>query len=109
MIGNWYKLTMVTEFFRLCCAYGNTGNDIRGFDCLIIPAAKSVSGAAIPAARFCGGSKGLVSKGSFTADTNKAFAGARINKTICCMYEQQNLVILFLFEYLVQVYLKSLV
>ena len=76
---DWLFLT-----HRLCCAYGITGNDDRGFDCLIVPGAKSISGAAIPAARFCGGSKGLVSKGSMTADTIKAFTGARINRTICC-------------------------
>ena len=75
---------MLPIYRRLCCAYGNTGTDVRGFDCLVIPGAKSVSGAALPVARVCGGSKGLVSKGSMTADTTTIIAGSRINKTICC-------------------------
>jgi len=77
---------ILSILYRLCCAYGNTGTDVRGFDCLVIPGAKSVSGAALPGARICGGSKGLVSKGSMTADTNTILAGARINKTICCKF-----------------------
>ena len=27
--------------YRICCGYGNSGTDTRGFDCLIIPGAES--------------------------------------------------------------------
>ena len=42
---------------RICCGYGNAGIDTRGFDCLIIPAARDTKGNAVNAAEFCGASR----------------------------------------------------
>ena len=35
---------MAVTDYRLCCGYGNSGTDTRGFDCLIIPGARSQNG-----------------------------------------------------------------
>jgi hypothetical protein len=43
---------------EICCAYGLTGIDVRGYDCLLIPMASSSMGRAmIKANRFCGASR----------------------------------------------------
>ena len=45
--SNFFKyLTgmMAVTDYRLCCGYGNSGTDTRGFDCLIIPGARSQNG-----------------------------------------------------------------
>ena len=72
--------------FRLCCGYGNTGLDTRGYDCLVIPGALSENGLGLFANEFCGASKGLASLGSFTADVTKIVTQARFNISICCKF-----------------------
>ena len=47
VLSNFFKyLTgmMAVTDYRLCCGYGNSGTDTRGFDCLIIPGARSQNG-----------------------------------------------------------------
>ena len=50
---------MAITDYRLCCGYGNSGTDTRGFDCLIIPGAMSQNGKALNVMEFCGASLGL--------------------------------------------------
>jgi hypothetical protein len=75
---------MAITDYRLCCGYGNSGTDARGFDCLVIPGAMSQNGNALNGIEFCGASKGLVSMGTITADATSAQPGGLFNKTICC-------------------------
>ena len=72
--------------FRLCCGYGNSGLDTRGYDCLVIPGALSEDGLGLFANEFCGASKGLASLGSFTADVTKVVTQARFDRSICCKH-----------------------
>ena len=71
-------------YVRICCGYGNVGTDVRGYDCLIIPGAQSQNGRDLDANEFCGASKGLVTMGSFTAQTPTALSGIFPNASICC-------------------------
>ena len=67
----------------ICCAYGTNGQDLRGFDCLVIPA----DGENLRANRFCGASKGLASIGTQTARNLAPIPNQNgIDKTICCKW-----------------------
>ena len=82
--------SMAVTDYRLCCGYGNSGTDTRGFDCLIIPGAQSKNGQELNAVEFCGASLGLPSRGSRTADVltgiQTPLTVAQTNKSICCKY-----------------------
>ncbi|XP_059087694.1 uncharacterized protein LOC131884073 isoform X2 [Tigriopus californicus] len=54
-----------------CCGYGSKGTKTAGFDCVMIPSASkmAVSKVILPAAAFCGRSKGLVSVGGGNSAT----------------------------------------
>ena len=66
----------------LCCGYGFSGFDDRGYDCLLIPMASNTRKAMVKANRFCGASKGLASVGSQLGVGTTA--NAELDITICC-------------------------
>ena len=69
----------------LCCGYGASGLDQRGYDCLIIPMASTMNNVnKMIANRFCGASKGLATIGSQLSvgtTTNTA-----LDRSICCKF-----------------------
>ncbi len=72
---------------QICCGYGVSGFDVRGYDCALVPMASSNlgGGGMVGASRFCGASKGLASIGSQTAATAAAITtGIALDRTICC-------------------------
>ena len=66
----------------LCCGYGLSGFDARGYDCLLIPMASNTRMAMVRANRFCGASKGLASIGSQLGVGTTA--NTALDRTICC-------------------------
>ena len=55
----------------ICCGYGTSGSDIRGYDCLSIPGAKTAMGAGtmVAPSRICGRKSGIVTMFSGPAAT----------------------------------------
>ena len=68
----------------LCCGYGLTGLDERGYDCLLIPMASNTQMAMIKANRFCGASKGLATIGSQLGVGTTTIT--ELDRTICCKW-----------------------
>ena len=66
----------------LCCGYGLSGLDERGYDCLLIPMASNAQMGMIKANRFCGASKGLATIGSQLGVGTTTVT--ELDKTICC-------------------------
>ncbi|XP_059088047.1 uncharacterized protein LOC131884323 [Tigriopus californicus] len=68
----------------ICCGYGLAGVDIRGYDCLLVPSARSAGQARLKANRFCGASRGLAAIGSQSVNMVPPLKmGLSIATTIC--------------------------
>lgn len=58
-----------------CCGYGVSGDNVKGFDCLVLPGARNPTMDTLPGnSRICGRSQGLVqqtkSKAALVKDTS---------------------------------------
>ena len=68
----------------LCCGYGPTGLDERGYDCLLVPMASNAQMGMVKANRFCGASKGLATIGSQLGVGTTTVT--ELDKTVCCKW-----------------------